>query len=295
MSKKLLALALALGLSLSLAACGGSQNSGGSQPAGGASSNNGSSSSVGGAGSTPETEPTVLKVAATSVPHAEILEQVVGVLAEQGIELKVTEYGDYIVPNTAVEEGEEDVNYFQHLPYLDNFNAENGTHLVSVAGIHIEPMGVYAGSAASLDALPDGASVAVPNDATNEGRALLLLEAQGLIKLNANAGVEATPNDIAENPHNLKFVEVEAAMVPRVVSEVDIAIINSNYAMEAGFNPVEDSLAIEDADSPYVNVLVVKEGNESNPAVLALIDALKTDAVRDFILEKYEGAVVPVF
>ena len=295
MSKKLLALALALGLSLSLAACGGSQNSdGGAQnPSGGTSSSSGNT--TGDVSSAPETEPTVLKVAATSVPHAEILEQVVDVLAGQGIELKVTEYGDYIVPNTAVEEGEEDVNYFQHLPYLDNFNAERGTHLVSVAGIHIEPMGVYAGSTASLAELPDGASVAVPNDVTNEGRALLLLEAQGLIKLNEDAGVEATPNDIAENPHNLKFVEVEAAMVPNVVSEVDIAVINSNYAMEAGFNPVEDSLAIEDADSPYVNVLVVKEGNESNPAIQALIDALKTDAVRNFILEKYEGAVVPVF
>ena len=295
MSKKLLALALALGLSLSLAACGGSQNSGTvtlTNPGDGASN---SGNTTGDVSSTPETESTVLKVAATSIPHAEILEQVVGVLAEQGIELKVTEYGDYIVPNTAVEEGEEDVNYFQHLPYLDNFNAERGTHLVSVAGIHIEPMGVYAGSTASLAELPDGASVAVPNDATNEGRALLLLEAQGLIKLSESAGVEATPNDIAENPHNLKFVEVEAAMVPNVVSELDIAVINSNYAMEAGFNPVEDSLAIEDADSPYVNVLVIKEGNESNPAVQALIDALETDAVRNFILEKYEGAVVPVF
>lgn len=295
MSRKLLALALALGLSLSLAACGGSQNSDGSaqNPGGAASSSSGNSAD--GANSTPETEPTVLKVAATSIPHAEILEQVVGALAEQGIELKITEYSDYVMPNTAVEEGEEDVNYFQHLPYLDNFNTERSTHLVNVAGIHIEPMGVYAGSTASLAELPDGASVAVPNDATNEGRALLLLEAQGLIKLSEDAGVEATPNDITENPHNLKFVEVEAAMVPNVVSEVDIAVINSNYAMEAGFNPVEDSLAIEDADSPYVNVLVVKEGNESNPAVQALIDALESDAVRSFILEKYEGAVVPVF
>ena len=295
MSKKLLALALALGLSLSLAACGGSQNSGGSQPAGGSNGSDNSASSQDGAGSTPETGSTVLKVAATPVPHAEILEQVAGILAEQGIELKVTEYNDYVIPNTAVEEGEEDVNYFQHLPYLENFNAERDTHLVSVAGIHIEPMGVYAGNTASLDALSDGASVAVPNDATNEGRALMLLEAQGLIKLSEDAGVEATPNDITENPKNLTFVEVEAAMVPNIVSEVDIAVINSNYAMEAGFNPVEDSLAIENADSPYVNVLVVREGNESNPAVLALIDALKTDTVRNFILEKYEGAVVPVF
>ena len=240
-------------------------------------------------------EAVVLNVAASATPHAEILEQCVAPLAEQGIELKVNVYGDYVVPNTAVEEGSEDANYFQHVPYLDNFNAENGTHLVSVAGVHVEPMGVYAGMTASLEELADGATVAVPNDVTNEARALLLLEAQGLIKLDEAAGLEATPNDIVENPKNLSFVELEAAMVPNTLTEVDIAVINVNYALEAGFNPVEDALAIENADSPYVNILVVKEGNEENPAVQALIEALHSDAVRDFINETYAGAVVPAF
>lgn len=242
-----------------------------------------------------KTETVVLNVAASSTPHAEILQQVVDVLAEQGIDLQIHEYGDYIVPNTAVEEGEEDANFFQHTPYLDNFNQENGTHLVSVAGIHIEPIGIYPGKTSSLEDLPDGATVAVPNDVTNEARALMLLQDQGLITLKEGASLEATPKDIADNPHNLKFEELEAAMLPNIVSEVDIAIINSNYALEGGFNPVEDSLAMEDADSPYVNVLVVKEGNEENPAILALVKALQSDAVRDFINETYKGAVVPAF
>ena len=281
MTKKLTALALALILCLALAACGGSSNS--AQPTE--------------APAEEETadEPVVLKVAASSVPHAEILEQVVDVLAQEGIDLQITEYGDYVVPNTAVEEGEEDANYFQHIPYLDEFNATRGTHLVSVAGIHIEPMGIYAGKTASLEELAEGATVAVPNDVTNEARALLLLQAQGLITLKEDAGLDATPNDIEENELGLQFTEVEAAMVPNIVSEVDIAVINSNYAMEAGYNPVEDSLAIEDADSPYVNVLVVKEGREDDPAVQALVEALQSDAVREFIETKYQGAVVPVF
>ena len=283
--KKLLTLALALVLCLSLAACGGSKET----PA--PAENKPATEAP---AETPA-EPTVLNVAASATPHAEILEVCVPILAEQGIDLKVNVYGDYVVPNTAVEEGAEDANYFQHVPYLENFNAENGTHLVSVAGVHIEPMGIYAGKTASLDALADGASVAVPNDVTNEARALLLLEAQGLIKLSADAGLDATPNDIVENPKNLTFTELEAAMVPNALTEVDIAVINVNYALEAGFNPVEDALAIEDADSPYVNILVVKEGNENDPAVQALVDALHSDAVRDFILEKYAGAVVPAF
>ena len=279
--KKLLTLALSLTLCLSLAACGGSKETPAAEEKP--------------AETEAPAETTVLNVAASATPHAEILEVCVPILAEQGIDLKVNVYGDYVVPNTAVEEGAEDANYFQHVPYLDNFNAENGTHLVSVAGVHIEPMGIYAGKTTSLDALADGASVAVPNDVTNEARALLLLEAQGLIKLSDDAGLDATPNDIVENPKNLTFTELEAAMVPNALTEVDIAVINVNYALEAGFNPVEDALAIEDADSPYVNILVVKEGNENNPAVQALVDALHSDAVRDFIQEKYAGAVVPAF
>ena len=281
MSKKFLSLALALVLSLSLAACGSKKEE---APAAAPAE-------------TPAetTEPVVLNVAASSTPHAEILEQVVDVLAEQGIDLQIHEYGDYVVPNTAVEEGEEDANYFQHIPYLESFNEKEGTHLVSVGGIHIEPMGVYAGKTASLEELPDGAEIAIPNDPTNEGRALLLLEAQGLIKLADSSNLEATPNDIVENPKNLTFKELEAAMIPNAVDEVDLSVINVNYALEAGFNPTEDALAIEDADSPYVNIVAVKEGNENNPAVLALVEALQSDTVRDFINETYGGAVVPAF
>lgn len=281
MNKKFLSLALALVLSLSLAACGSKKEE---APAAAPAE-------------TPAetTEPVVLNVAASSTPHAEILEQVVDVLAEQGIDLQIHEYGDYVVPNTAVEEGEEDANYFQHIPYLESFNEKEGTHLVSVGGIHIEPMGVYAGKTASLEELPDGAEIAVPNDPTNEGRALLLLEAQGLIKLADSSNLEATPNDIVENPKNLTFKELEAAMIPNAVDEVDLSVINVNYALEAGFNPTEDALAIEDADSPYVNIVAVKEGNENNPAVLALVEALQSDTVRDFINETYGGAVVPAF
>ena len=281
MNKKFLSLALALVLSLSLAACGSKKEE---APAAAPAE-------------TPAetTEPVVLNVAASSSPHAEILEQVVDVLAEQGIDLQIHEYGDYVVPNTAVEEGEEDANYFQHIPYLESFNEKEGTHLVSVGGIHIEPMGVYAGKTASLEELPDGAEIAIPNDPTNEGRALLLLEAQGLITLADSSNLEATPNDIVDNPKNLTFKELEAAMIPNAVDEVDLSVINVNYALEAGFNPTEDALAIEDADSPYVNIVAVKEGNENNPAVLALVDALQSDAVRDFINETYGGAVVPAF
>ena len=274
--KKIFALALALALCLSLAACGGSKKEEPKQEE-------------------TKVETVTLKVAASPTPHAEILALVVDDLAAQNIELIVTEYGDYVIPNTAVEEGDEDVNFFQHVPYLDNFNVEHGTHLVSVAAIHVEPMGVYAGKSADLANLPDGASVAVPNDVTNEARALLLLEANGLIKLAEDAGLEATPIDIVENPKNLTFNELEAAMVPTILSEVDLAIINSNFALQAGLNPMEDSLVMEGGESPYANILVVKEGNESNAAVQALIAALQSDEVRDFIIETYEGAVVPAF
>lgn len=285
MKRKLLALTLALGLTASLAACG-------STGAGSASGSAASGSAGSASGSAPA-ETVTLKVAASATPHAEILNAVKDVLAQQGIDLQVTEYGDYVVPNTAVEEGSEDANYFQHVPYLDNFNAENGTHLVNAGGVHIEPMGIYAGKTTALADLADGAVVAIPNDATNEGRALLLLEAQGLIKLKDSANLTATPNDIAENPKNLTFKELEAAMIPNTVEEVDLSVINSNYAMEAGFNPVEDALAIEDANSPYVNIIAVKEGNENNPAIRALVEALQSETARDFITTTYGGAVVP--
>ncbi len=283
MKKKIFALTLALILALSLAACGG-KDSGGSAPA----------DAQAPADSAPA-ETVKLKVAASPTPHAEILAQCVEPLKEQGIELVVTEYSDYVFPNTAVEDGDEDANYFQHVPYLDDFNAERGTHLVSVAGVHIEPMGLYAGTSASLDAVPDGGKAAVPNDPTNEGRALLLLEAQGLIKLKDSTNLLSTPKDIVENPKNLEFVELEASQVPAALDEVDIAAINSNYALGAGLNPVEDALVIEAADSPYVNILVVKEGNENNEAVQALVKALQSDAVKDYINATFGGAVVPAF
>ena len=291
MKKKIFALSLALILALSLAACGG-KDSGGSAPA---DTQTPADSAPEDSAPAAPAETVKLSVAASPTPHAEILKQCVDILKEQGIELVVNEYSDYVVPNTAVEDGDEDANYFQHVPYLDNFNAERGTHLVSVAGVHIEPMGLYAGNSASLDAIPDGGKVAVPNDPTNEGRALLLLEAQGLIKLKDSSNLEATPNDIAENPKNLEFVELEAANVPANLDEVDIAAINSNYALGAGLNPVEDALVIEAADSPYVNILVVKEGNENNEAVQALVKALQSDTVKDYINNTFGGAVVPAF
>ena len=284
MNKKFFALVLALVLALSLTACGEKA------PASSGTDTQAPAESV---------EPTVLKVAASPTPHAEILAQVKDVLAEQGIDLQIHEYGDYVVPNTAVEEGDEDVNYFQHQPYLDQFNEENGTHLVSVAAIHYEPFGIYPCKTDSLDALPDGATVAVPNDATNEARALQLLASNGLIEIDPNAGLKATPNDITSNPKNLQFVELEAAMVPQVTTEVDIAAINGNYALQAGFSSANDAIALEDADSEaaqtYANIIVVKEGNENNPAVLALVEALKSDAVRDYINETYNNNVLPIF
>ena len=287
MSKKLLALLLGLTLCLSLAACGGDSGDSATEDTAGDTT----TEDTGDSGETT----TTLTVAASPTPHAVILNECVPILAEQGIELVVNEYSDYVVPNTAVEDGDEDANYFQHIPYLDEFNATRGTHLVNVAAVHIEPMGIYAGQTSSLEEVPDGAVVAVPNDATNEGRALLLLEAQGLITLDDSSNLTATPNNIADNPKNLEFQEVEAATIPSILADVDLAVINSNYALGAGLNPTTDALVLESSDSPYVNVLVVKEGNEENPAVQALVEALHSDAIRDFITEEFDGAVVPAF
>ena len=236
-----------------------------------------------------------ITIGATPSPHVEILEAIAPQLEAEGIKLDIVTYTDYVQPNDALAAGDLDANFFQHKPYMDDYNLGHGTNLVALIPVHYEPMGLFPGKTASLEELADGATVAVPNDVTNEARALLLLEAQGLIKLSDDAGLDATPNDIVENPKNLTFTELEAAMVPNALTEVDIAVINVNYALEAGFNPVEDALAIEDADSPYVNILVVKEGNENNAAVQALVEALHSDTVRDFILEKYDGAVVPAF
>ena len=287
MKKNLLALLLALSLCLSLAACGGS-DSGDT-----ASADTGDSTESTDTGDTAET--TTLTVAASPTPHAVILEQCVPILAEQGIELVINQYDDYVVPNTAVEDGDEDANYFQHQPYLDEFNESRGTHLVSVAGVHIEPMGIYAGKTTSLEELADGAVIGIPNDPTNEGRALLLLEAQGLITLDDSTNLSATPNNIVDNPKNLQFEEIEAQTLPSSRPDLDLAVINSNHALGAGLNPTTDALAIESSDSPYVNVLVVKEGNEDNAAIQALVEALHSDTIRDFINEEFDGAVVPAF
>ncbi len=239
-----------------------------------------------------------IKVGASITPHAEILNAVKDELAAQGYNLEVVEFTDYVLPNTALEQGDLDANYFQHGPYLDDFNAQNGTHLVAVAAIHYEPFGIYAGKTTSLEELADGATVAIPNDGTNEARALLLLEAQGLIKLNEGVTFTATKLDIAENPKNLDIQEIEAAQLPRSLQDVDLAVINGNYAIQAGLK-VSDALAVEDKDSiaaeTYANVLVVKEGNEDNEAVQALVEALHSDAIRDFITEEFDGAVVPAF
>lgn len=239
-----------------------------------------------------------ITVAASPSPHAEILEVAKEVIAEQGINLDIKVFNDYVIPNTATESGEVDANYFQHTPYLDDFNKENGTHLVPVASIHYEPFGIYAGKTNSLDALADGAKVSVPNDTTNEARALLLLEAQGLIKLKDGAGLSATKLDIVENPKNLDIEEIEAAQLPRTLSDVDIAVINGNYAIDAGLS-VSDALAVEAQDSEaaktYANILVVKDGNQENDDIKALVSALESDKVKEFIQQKYNGAVVPMF
>ncbi len=243
-------------------------------------------------------EATVITVGASPAPHAEILEAVKPILAEKNIDLQIKEFNDYILPNTATESGEIDANYFQHGPYLEDFNNENGTHLVSVAAIHYEPFGLYAGKVSSLDELADGATIAVPNDGTNEARALMLLEAQGLITLKDDAGFTATKLDIVDNPKNINIQEMEAAQIARALADVDMAVINGNYAIEAGLK-VSDAVAVEDKESEaaktYANVLVVKEGNENNEAVKALAEALQSDEIKEFMETKYEGAVVPIF
>lgn len=240
----------------------------------------------------------IIKIGATPTPHAEILEVIKDDLKEQGYTLEIVEYNDYIIPNNATESGELDANYFQHQPYLDDFNEENGTHLTAVAGVHFEPFGIYAGKTGSLDHLQEGAIVAVPNDTTNEARALLLLEAQGLISLREDAGMTATAADIVDNPLRLEIKELEAAQVSRTINDVDIACINGNYAAAAGYK-VSDALATESADSlaaqTYVNIVVVKEGNEESDKTKALINAILSDKVRDYINHHYEGGVVPVF
>lgn len=252
-------------------------------------------------GATEETAPVETKgtitVAASATPHAEILEQVKPILAEQGWDLQVKVFDDYILPNEVVESGELDANYFQHIPYLENFNAEKGTHLVNAGGIHYEPFGIYPGTRSDLSELSQGDVIAVPNDTTNEARALLLLQDNGIITLKEDAGLEATKNDIVENPYGVEIQELEAAQVARVIPEVAFVVLNGNYALEAGYSAAKDAIAYEESDSEaaqtYVNVIAVKEGNEENEGIRALVEALKSDTVKQYINDTYDGAVVP--
>ncbi len=267
MKKNIVSLVLAIALTLALAACGGGDSK-------------------------------TIKVGATPAPHAEILEVVEDILAQDGYTLEIVEYDDYVTPNTSLEDGSLDANYFQHITYMNEFNAEHGTHLVSAAGIHYEPFGLYAGKTASLAELADGAQIAVPNDGTNEARALLLLEQEGLIKLKEGVGLSATASDIAENPHNYKIVELEARLLTTTLQDVDVAVINGNYAIDAGLK-VSDAIAVEAAGGAaaeaYVNVLAVKEGKEDSAGIQALVKVLQSEEVRSFIADTYDGAVVALF
>ena len=242
-------------------------------------------------------EDKTITVAASTTPHAEILAEAAKILEEQGWELEVVEFQDYVQPNLVVDSGEFDANYFQHIPYLESFNEEQGTDLVNAGGIHYEPFGIYPGTKSDLDELEDGDVIAVPNDTTNEARALLLLQDNGVITLKEGADLTATVNDIAENPKNIKIQELEAAQVSRVVDEVAFVVLNGNYALEAGFSVANDSVAYESSDSEaaktYVNVIAVKAGNEEREDIKALVAALKSDEIKTFINDTYDGAVIP--
>ena len=281
MKKRVLAVLLAgvLGAA-ALTGCGGSDKDGAS----------------GSSGADSSSELKEIKVAASATPHAEILEEAKVLLEEEGYKLDVTVFNDYVQPNEVVESGDFDANYFQHIPYLDSFNDEKGTHLVNAGGIHYEPFGIYPGTKKSLDELKEGDTIPVPNDTTNEARALLLLQDNGVITLKEGAGLNATVNDIEENTKDIKIVELEAAQVSRVVDEVAFVVLNGNYALEAGYSVKSDAIAYEKSDSEaaktYVNVIAVKEGNEDSEAVKALVSVLTSDDVKKFIDEKYDGAVI---
>ena len=269
--KKLLTLVLALS-ALALVGCGG------------------------GADNSAAKSEKVVKVGASPVPHAEILEVVKPELAKEGIKLEIVEFNDYVQPNLATNDKEIDANFFQHEPYLKNFVTEHPElKLANVLGVHVEPMGIYSRKIKKLDELSDGASVAIPNDPTNGGRSLLLLEKAGLLKLREGSGTNPTVHDITENKKNLKFQEVEAAQVPRTLDDVDIAVINTNYAMQADLVPTKDALFMEDSTSPYVNIVAVRAGDEKRPEIQALMKALRSEEVKKFIDEKYKGAIVPAF
>ncbi len=279
---------LTMALVLLLAACGNSSSTSNTAATG---------STDTGTTETTETaaEPVTLKVGASPNPHAQILEHIKPALEAEGVNLEIVEFTDYILPNTQLNEKELDANFFQHQPYLDDQNSKQGTDLVGVAKVHVEPFGAYSKKITSIDELQDGATVAIPNDPTNGGRALLLLEKQGLIKLKADAGITATVGDIEENSKNLEFIEIEAAALPRQLDEVDLALINTNYALEAGLVPTKDALFIEDADSPYANLLVTRQDNKDSDAIKKLVAALTSDDTKKFIEDEYQGSIVPAF
>jgi len=235
---------------------------------------------------------TKLVIGASSTPHAEILEAAKPILEEKGIELEIIIFDDYVQPNLQLESGDLDANYFQHIPYLEDFNASNGTHLVSAGAVHYEPMGIYAGKSSDLANIPDGATIAVPNDTTNESRALTLLQAQGIITLSAEAGQTATALDIAENPHNIEIVEVEAAQVPRQLADVDFGVINSNYTLQAGPDVVGTAIAVEGTEVAYPNIVAIREGDDREE-LKTLVEVLQSDDIVNFITETYGTAVVP--
>lgn len=240
-------------------------------------------------------ESVVIKVGATPVPHSELLNAVKEDLAAKGYTLEIVEFTDYVTPNLSLNDGTIDANFFQHVPYMESFAKDKGLNLVSAGKIHVEPIGLYSKKYTALNELPNGAKIAIPNDPSNGGRALILLEANGLIKLSENAGLDATEKDIVENPKNFKFVALEAAQLPRTLADVDASIINGNYALESGLNPVKDSILLEGEDSPYANIVTVVAGKENDEKILALVEALQSDKIKNFIAEKYNGGVVPAF
>lgn len=247
-----------------------------------------------GCGKTEDTED-LIKIGVSPRPHRELVELIEEDLKEEGITLEIIEFDDYVKPNLALADGEIDANFFQHKPYMDNFNEENDIDIVSLGNIHLEPMGLFSNKYESVEDIEDGSEIAIPNDATNGGRALLLLEKEGLVKLDPEVGILATENDILENPKNLKFQALEAAYLPRVLDEVDAAIINGNYALEADLIPTEDSILLEEKDSPYANIISVRTGEEKEDKFVKLLKALQSDKVKDFIEENYEGGVIPAF
>ncbi len=272
MKKIILLLAVVLSL-LVVAGCGGDKKS----EQGGAS------------------KATVLKIGATPVPHAELLNFVKPLLAKEGVELKIVEFNDYVQPNIALNDKELDANFFQHIPYLEKFTTERKMQLVSLVKVHIEPMGIYSKKVKNIQEVASGAKVSIPNDPTNAGRALVLLQTAKLLKLKDGVGIHATVNDIVENPKNLKIVEVEAALLPRSLDDVSISVINTNFAIEAKLNPTKDALVIESKESPYANIVVVRKGDEQKPALVKLAKVLTSPEVKNFIADKYKGAVVPAF